>query len=78
LSLNRASYEFNSPGVVFKLSETDVGYRLEEVSHRFSENVRFVELYGSRQLQFERDPAEIYWDVLQHYYRRPTEAKPSQ
>lgn len=68
LSLNKVSYEFNAPGVVFKLSETDVGYRLEQVSQKFGDDVHFVELYGSRQLQFERDPQEVYWRVLDRYY----------
>lgn len=68
LSLNKVSYDFNAPGVVFKLSESDVGYRLEEASQKFGEDVRFVELYGQRQIQFERDPQEVYWRVLHHYY----------
>lgn len=68
LSVNKVSYDFNAPDVVFKLSESDVGYRLEEASQKFGEDVRFVELYGSRQIQFERDPRDVYWRVLHHYY----------
>lgn len=70
LSLNKVSYEFNAPGVVFKLSETDVGYRLEQASQKYPEDASFFENYGSRQLQFERDPEEIYWRVLEQYYNR--------
>ncbi len=68
LSLNRATYEFNSPGIVFKLSETDVGYRLEQATERFGEDARFVELYGNRQLQFDLDAQSLYWRVLHQYY----------
>lgn len=68
LSLNRAAYGFNSPGVVFKLSETDVGYRLERASQSFGEDIRFVELYGNRQLQFDQDAEFLYRQALQQYY----------
>jgi len=68
LSLNRVAYEFNSPGVAFKLSETDVGYRLEAASQRFEGDFFFVEQYGSRQLHFGLDPQEFFWRALRQYY----------
>lgn len=68
LSLNKLTYGFNSPGVVFKISESDAGYRFEQASQKFPQHVRFVELYGTRQVEFERDPGEIYWHVLDNYY----------
>jgi hypothetical protein len=78
LSLNKAAYEFNAPGVVFKLSESDVGYRLERASQRFGEDVRFVELYGNRQLQFEKNPEVLYWEALHQYYGGKTVTRQNQ
>jgi hypothetical protein len=75
LLLSKAAYEFNAPGVVFKLSESDVGYRLERASQKFGEDVRFVELYGNRQLQFERNPEGLYWEALDQYYGEKTRAR---
>lgn len=75
LSLNRVAYDFNAPGVVFKLSETDVGYRLERASQRFGEHIRFVELYGNRQLQFDQDAEDLYWQALQQYYSGKASAR---
>jgi hypothetical protein len=68
LSLNKTTYEFNSPGVVFKLSETDIGYRLERASRKFGEKVLFDEQYGNRQLFFESDAKSLYWQALHQYY----------
>ena len=68
LSLNKAAFGHNSPGVVFKLSESDIGYRLEKVAGRFPEDLHFSEIYGSRQLQFLRSPSEVFRKVLDHYY----------
>lgn len=78
LPLSKAAYEFNAPGVVFKLSESDVGYRLERASQKFGEDVRFVELYGNRQLQFERNPEGLYWEALDQYYGEKTRARHTQ
>lgn len=68
VSLNKLTYEFNAPGVVFKLSETDVGNRLEQSAHLFRDDLRFVEQFGMRQLSFENDPQDLYRRVLDHYY----------
>lgn len=75
LSLNKAAFGHNSPGVVFKLSETDIGYRLEKIALRFSDDVHFSEIYGSRQLQFLRPPREVFRKVLDHYYGRDSGAR---
>jgi hypothetical protein len=60
-------YDFNSPGVVFKLSETEVGQRLERSVINFK-GLDFVESFGNRQLAFKEDPDLLYWKALSHYY----------
>lgn len=67
ISLNKLTYEFNSPGSAFKLSETEVGHRLEKTSP-FLEGVSFTESHGTRQLQFEREPDSLFWQALSKYY----------
>jgi len=68
LSLNRIAYHFNAPGVVFKLSETDVGYRLERATQRSLRGVHFVEQFGNRQLLFEQEADVLFWQLLTQYY----------
>ncbi|GKT09162.1 hypothetical protein DSTSK_24670 [Desulforhabdus sp. TSK] len=76
LSLNRISYDFNAPGVVFRLSETEIGDRLERIAHSSKGRVHFVEGYGSRQLQFEESPEKLYWQALERYYTGKASARP--
>lgn len=68
LSLNAISYGFNSPGVIFKLSETDIGNSLEKVVADIY-GLSFVESYGNRQLLMEASPAGLYREALAKYYR---------
>ncbi len=68
LGLNKIVYHMNSPGAVFKLSETDVGHRLEHAAENL-DGVLFTESYGNRQLQFEQEPENLYWEVLTHYFK---------
>jgi len=75
LSLNKVASDFSAPGVVFKLSESDIGYRLEQATQKFTEGVRFVELYGSRQVQFDEDPEAFTWRVLERYYAETAGAR---
>jgi len=67
LSFNRIMYHFNSPGVVFKLSETEVGQRLERAVADCN-GIDFVESFGNRQLTFKRNPDMLYNKILSHYY----------
>jgi len=71
ISLNRLAYGFSAPGIAFKLTETDIGNRLENVTSRLNE-ISLVELYGNRQLQFHEDPKTLYWQFLEKYYRGST------
>mgnify|MGYP005841106959 CR=1 FL=1 len=67
LALNTIAYEWNSPGRVFQLSETDIGNRLERAASRM-DGVVFIESYGNRQLQFEVDPLDLRDAALEVYY----------
>lgn len=68
LSLHKIVYGFNSPGVLFRISESDAGKRLEEGTIGIS-GIDFVESYGNRQLQFENKPALIAEHFLRRYYK---------
>jgi hypothetical protein len=67
LSLHKLVYGFNSPGVLFRISESEAGRRLEEGLKGIS-GVDFTESFGNRQLQFEDKPALIAEQFLRHYY----------
>lgn len=67
LSLKKISYAYNSPCMVFKISETQAGTYLEEAV-RDIDDIEFVESQGNRQLQFERDSESLYLEVLERYY----------
>ena len=67
LSFNRIVYDFNSPGVVFKLSESEVGRRLENSVINI-EGIDFIESFGNRQLVFRDDPENLYWDAITTYF----------
>ena len=69
ISLNRLVYGLNSPGAIFKLSESDVGNRLER-SIAGSNGVLFTESFGIRQLQFEKSPDMLAHNILKEYYQR--------
>ncbi|MFP4585095.1 MAG: DUF4007 family protein [Desulfococcaceae bacterium] len=69
LSLGAIAYEWNGPGRVFQLSETDIGHRLERAAAGRADLI-FTESYGHRQLQFFEDPADIRDRLLAEYYDR--------
>lgn len=67
ISLQRLTYDFNSPGVVFKVPESAVGsylYAAEKELESFS----LIDTMGSIQLHYNVAPEELYWDALQKYY----------
>ncbi len=68
LSLHSIAYGFNGPGTVFKLSETDLGRRLENATADF-DGVAFAESYGDMQLMMESSAAELCRKALSRYYR---------
>jgi len=69
ISLRKLVYEINSPGVVFKVSETEAGRLLDDAVRKMK-NVDFVELMGSHQLQFEDSPDNLFSVALDRYYNK--------
>ncbi|MEW6378867.1 MAG: DUF4007 family protein [bacterium] len=67
LSLHKIVYEFNSPGVVFKLSEMDAGRLLDDAAAQM-QGVDFMESVGNRQLLFNENPIDLFWHALELYY----------
>jgi hypothetical protein len=67
LSLHRICFDYNSPGVAFKVSETEAGRYLDQVA-RLNKGIDFVESMGYQQLQFTTDAQELYWQLLELHY----------
>lgn len=67
ISLYRLTYDFNSPGVVFKVPESVTGAYLLAAS-RILPDMSLVDQIGSTQLNFEGDPEQLYWKALEKYY----------
>ncbi len=68
ISLNDLAYGWDSPGVVFKIPETECGRLLERAIKNF-QGVSFIESAGRRQLHFKDKPLELYWACLKKYYK---------
>ena len=67
LSFHRIVYGYNSPGVAFKISETEAGRYLDAAAEKLSD-VQFIESLGERQLQFEKPSENLFWEALEKYY----------
>lgn len=67
ISLHKLAYAENSPGILFRLSESEVGRRLESGLKNVS-NVDFIESYGNRQIQFDEHPDTLKEGFLRSYY----------
>lgn len=67
MSLYRLTYDFNSPGVVFKVPESAVGSYLYKAAKDLKD-FSLVDAMGGLQLHFNKEPHELYWDALQKYY----------
>jgi hypothetical protein len=67
LSLNQITYGINSPGVAFKLSETECGSRIERV-YRTLPSVSFIDNNGLRQLQYSASAANLFEQCLESYF----------
>ena len=68
LSLNQIVYGADSPGIAFKMTETECGRLLEQAVNAFGD-VRFIEFAGTRQLHFDGEPSALYWACLEQYYK---------
>jgi len=69
LSLHKIVYDNFSPGVAFKLNETEAGRLLDEAA-QILPDIDFKEDQGYRQLYYGKKPGQLFWDALGKYYRR--------
>lgn len=68
VSITKLAYDFNSPGIVFRMNETDLGNLLNEEALNIVDELKLVDMIGSVQLHFGDDPEKLYWKLLQRYY----------
>lgn len=68
ISLNRLTFDFNSPGVVYKLSETASGENLRLASEKMP-GFSIVEQTGGTQMHINSDPKDLFFKALDTYYR---------
>ena len=67
VSLSRLLYEENSPGLVFKLSESALSDAIERVALKRGE-IRLSESAGLIQMSFMGFPGQLSTDILDGYY----------
>jgi hypothetical protein len=69
ISIARLTYEQNSPGQCFKLTEGIISEAIESVAIAV-EDIEMSKTAGLVQMAFSRDPYSIINDVLNGYYKR--------
>ncbi|MEN6317205.1 MAG: DUF4007 family protein [Syntrophaceae bacterium] len=67
LPLSHITFGPMSPGMAFRLSESECGQRIESVCRQIH-GVTFTETNGIRQVQFVRTPVELNKECLVKYY----------
>lgn len=68
ISLAQIARSENSPGIAFRMSETECGRTLDQAANSLLEDVSFVESDGIRQLQFTASASDLYHQSLRAYY----------
>lgn len=68
ISISRLMYEFNSPGMVFKLSESAVCDAIEEVAKNLN-SIALSESAGLIQFSYKEKPDVLAEKILDEYYR---------
>lgn len=67
VNIQRLAYDFNSPGVVFKVTESSVGSYLDQAAKRLK-GYSLINVMGNTQLNFEEEPKNLYKKALELYY----------
>lgn len=67
ISLQRLSYDFNSPGIAFKLPESSIGDKLMSAS-KLMDKFSLVNVMGSMQLHLEEEPKTLCALAIKKYY----------
>ena len=68
IALSRLTFDVNSPGLVFKLSESAIAEAIEKVAST-SDSIMLSDTAGLIQLSYTQDPAELAEDILEKYYQ---------
>ena len=67
VSLLRLVFGTNSPGIAFRLPETEVGRYLSEASKEI-QGFHLVDILGNMQLHFSKPPKQLYLEALNKFY----------
>lgn len=67
ISLNRLTYDLNSPGIAFRVPESSVGTYLNQAAEQI-EAVQIVDSQGTIQLHWEGELGPLYWQALSKYF----------
>lgn len=67
ISLHRLAFDFNSPGVAFRVPESAVGSYLSAAAEKM-DGFDLIDSLGSIQVYWEVEPVELYWSALEKYY----------
>lgn len=68
ITLQRLTYDLNSPGVAFKLPESAVGAYLYAALNYLGDNVSLNDNLGAYQLYLNDSPGNLFWLSLDKYY----------
>ena len=68
ISLQRLTYDFNSPGIAFKVPETVAGFYLANASKKLAGFTLRDDISGY-QLYCEEKPKTMFWEALETYYK---------
>lgn len=67
IALSRLVFDADSPGLVFKLSESAISEAIEKVAN-LSDSIMLSDSAGLIQLSYTQDPAALAEDILDKYY----------
>ena len=67
VSIHRLTHDANSPGVVFKLTESAVGAYLHEAEEKM-EGFALIDILGGMQLHLNEHPLALHESALEKYY----------
>lgn len=68
ISISRLTFDTDSPGMAFKLSESGISEAIEQVA-RWSGYIMLSDTAGLIQLSYTQDPATLAEDILDRYYQ---------
>lgn len=67
ISLNRLTYDLNSPGIAFRVPESAVGAYLSQAAEQIEE-MQIVDSQGTIQLHWEGELEPLYWQAISKYF----------